>query len=67
MRVFLCVSYFLIADDVPLSLSVLEALLRKNGVNDVEPAVDGYSFFLRFFAITLLICLIFPKAQIYLQ
>ena len=31
----------LIADDVPLNLSVLKALLKKLGVNDVETAVDG--------------------------
>ena len=31
----------LIADDVPLNLSVLKALLKKIGVNDVETAVDG--------------------------
>ena len=31
----------LIADDVPLNLSVLKALLRKIGVNDIETAVDG--------------------------
>jgi len=31
----------LIADDVPLNLSVLKALLKKVGVNDVETAVDG--------------------------
>ena len=33
--------HILIADDVPLNLSVLKALLRKIGVNDVETAVDG--------------------------
>jgi len=33
--------HLLIADDVPLNLSVLKALLRKVGVNDVETAVDG--------------------------
>ena len=31
----------LIVDDVPLNLSVLKALLKKIGVNDVETAVDG--------------------------
>ena len=31
----------LIADDVPLNLAVLTALLKKNGVNDVVTAVDG--------------------------
>ena len=31
----------LIADDVPLNLSVLKALLKKVGVNDVETAVNG--------------------------
>ena len=31
----------LIADDVPLNLSVLKALLKKVGINDVETAVDG--------------------------
>ena len=31
----------LIADDVPLNLAVLKALLKKIGVNDVETAVDG--------------------------
>ena len=31
----------LIADDVPLNLSVLKALLKKIGVNDIETAVDG--------------------------
>ena len=31
----------LIADDVPLNLSVLKALLNKIGVNDLETAVDG--------------------------
>ena len=33
--------HLLIADDVPLNLSVLKALLKKIGVNDVETAVDG--------------------------
>jgi len=33
--------HLLIVDDVPLNLSVLKALLRKVGVNDVETAVDG--------------------------
>jgi signal transduction histidine kinase len=33
--------HILIADDVPLNQSVLKALLRKVGVNDVETAVDG--------------------------
>ena len=33
--------HLLIADDVPLNLSVLKALLKKVGVNDVETAVDG--------------------------
>ena len=33
--------HILIADDVPLNLSVLKALLKKVGVNDVETAVDG--------------------------
>jgi signal transduction histidine kinase/CheY-like chemotaxis protein len=31
----------LIVDDVPLNLAVLNALLKKIGVNDVETAVDG--------------------------
>ena len=33
--------HLLIADDVPLNLSVLKALLKKAGMNDVETAVDG--------------------------
>ena len=33
--------HILIADDVPLNLSVLKALLKKINVNDVETAVDG--------------------------
>ena len=33
--------HLLIVDDVPLNLSVLKALLKKIGVNDVETAVDG--------------------------
>ena len=33
--------HLLIADDVPLNLSVLKALLKKIGVNDIETAVDG--------------------------
>ena len=33
--------HLLIADDVPLNVSVLKALLKKVGVNDVETAVDG--------------------------
>ena len=33
--------HILIADDVPLNLSVLKALLKKIGLNDVEAAVDG--------------------------
>ena len=33
--------HLLIADDVPLNLSVLKALLKKIGLNDVETAVDG--------------------------
>jgi signal transduction histidine kinase/CheY-like chemotaxis protein len=33
--------HILIADDVPLNLSVLKALLKKVGVYDVETAVDG--------------------------
>ncbi len=33
--------HILIVDDVPLNLSVLKALLRKVGVNDVETAADG--------------------------
>jgi len=33
--------HLLIADDVPLNLSVLKALLKKVGVNDVETAIDG--------------------------
>ena len=33
--------HILIADDVPLNLSVLKALLRRIGLNDVETAVDG--------------------------
>jgi len=33
--------HLLIVDDVPLNLSVLKALLKKVGVNDVETAVDG--------------------------
>ena len=33
--------HVLIADDVPLNLSVLKALLKKIGLNDVETAVDG--------------------------
>ena len=33
--------HILIADDVPLNLAVLKALLKKIGVNDVETAVDG--------------------------
>ena len=33
--------HILIADDVPLNLSVLKALLKKIGLNDVETAVDG--------------------------
>jgi len=32
---------FLIADDVPLNLAVLKALLKKIGVNDIETAVNG--------------------------
>ncbi len=31
----------LIADDVPLNLAVLKALLKKIGINDIETAVDG--------------------------
>ena len=62
MRVFLRVSYFLIADDVPLSLSVLKALLRKNGVNDVEPAVDGPQLFSSFFFDNPLDLLDFPES-----
>jgi len=34
-------SHILIADDVPLNLSVLKALLKKIGANDVVTAVDG--------------------------
>ena len=33
--------HLLIADDVPVNLAVLKALLKKIGVNDVETAVDG--------------------------
>ena len=33
--------HILIADDVPLNLSVLNALLKKIGLSDVETAVDG--------------------------
>ena len=33
--------HLLIADDVPLNLAVLKALLKKIKVNDVETAVDG--------------------------
>ena len=33
--------HILIADDVALNRSVLKALLKKIGVNDVETAVDG--------------------------
>ena len=33
--------HLLIVDDVPLNLSVLKALLKKIGVNDIETAVDG--------------------------
>ena len=33
--------HILIADDVPVNLSVLKALLKKIGLNDVETAVDG--------------------------
>ena len=33
--------HILIADDVPLNLAVLKALLKKVGVHDVETAVDG--------------------------
>ena len=33
--------HLLIADDVPLNLSVLKALLNRIGVNDLETAVDG--------------------------
>ena len=33
--------HLLIADDVPLNLSVLKALLNRIGVNDIETAVDG--------------------------
>ena len=33
--------HLLIADDVPLNLAVLKALLKRIGVNDVETAVDG--------------------------
>ena len=33
--------HLLIADDVPLNLSVLKALLNKIGVNDLETAIDG--------------------------
>ena len=33
--------HLLIVDDVPLNLSVLKALLKKVGVNDVETAVNG--------------------------
>jgi len=33
--------HLLIADDVPLNLSVLKALLNKIGMNDLETAVDG--------------------------
>ena len=33
--------HILIADDVPLNLAVLKALLKKIGVNDVETASDG--------------------------
>ena len=32
--------HILIADDVPVNLSVLKALLKKIGLNDVETAVD---------------------------
>ena len=32
---------FLIADDVPLNLAVLKALLKKIGVNDIETAANG--------------------------
>jgi len=39
--------HLLIADDVPLNLSVLKALLRKVGVSDVETAVDGRDAFER--------------------
>jgi two-component system chemotaxis response regulator CheY len=34
-------AHILIADDVPLNLSVLKALLKKIGANDVVTAVDG--------------------------
>ena len=37
--------HVLIADDVPLNLSVLKALLKKVGVHDVETAVDGQDAF----------------------
>jgi len=40
-RIFAKSSHLLIVDDVPLNLSVLKALLKKVGVNDVETAVDG--------------------------
>ena len=33
--------HILIADDIPLNLAVLKALLKKIGVNDVETAADG--------------------------
>ena len=33
--------HILIADDVPLNLAVLKALLKKIGVNDIETAVNG--------------------------
>ena len=33
--------HLLIVDDIPLNLSVLKALLKKVGVNDVGTAVDG--------------------------
>ena len=33
--------HLLIADDVPLNLSVLKALLNRIGMNDLETAVDG--------------------------
>lgn len=33
--------HILIADDVPVNLSVLKALLKKIGLNDIETAVDG--------------------------
>ena len=33
--------HILIADDVPVNLAVLKALLRKIGLSDIETAVDG--------------------------